>query len=153
MKRQQLSLYCRNRTIFPYAQPTLCWHCQYSFHDPCLQPWIYISDKTTYSQQAYFKCLSFCLHRNQMNQLYHKYLTVGSNQNLYLCLCFLQVDYCNSLYSGCPLYLLSRPKKLRTLQQNWFSKYTNTIMCIFKFCFGYQSTPEQTWNFHHMRAC
>ena len=67
-------------------------------------------------------------------------LTTQATQTLVCSLVLSRLDYCNSLLSGCPQYLLGKLKKFRMQQQGLCVKLRNmtTSILFLKLYIGYQ---------------
>ena len=67
-------------------------------------------------------------------------LTTQATQTLVCSLVLSRLDYCNSLLSGCPQYLLGKLQKFRMQQQGLCVKLRNltTSILFLKLCIGYQ---------------
>ena len=102
-----------DRTTFPNTQPTsLRLDSADSPFTTCARNLGFvISDNV--SRQAHLKRLSFCLRGYQTTQLYPPVPDCWSNQNSRLACVLSKLDYCNSLLSGCPLYILRRLQKVQ----------------------------------------
>ena len=84
----------------------------------------------------------------RINSIRH-YLSVQATKTLVSAFVFSRLDYCNSLLSGCPPYLLNRLQKVQNNAACLILKAPKTdhITPLFALCTGFQSMLESNTNF------
>ena len=101
-----------NQFSWGSAHSSSYWHCRHSVHDLCSLPcFINLNNMTLDKYISTVYRFSYVEIRGISS--IHQYLTIEATKTLVCAFVLSKLDYCNSLLSGCPLYLLSRLQKVQ----------------------------------------